>query len=86
MPADAKSKDLFYLCPLEKVKNEEACWYYSAPIGRNKLSKMVSEMCKLAEIPGHHTNHSWRSRAHQSSPLWLPVATLYGFYCTFICK
>ena len=26
MPEDAKSKDLFYLCPLEKVKNEEGCW------------------------------------------------------------
>ena len=61
LPNDAKLKDLFYLCPLEKVKNEEACWYYSAPIGRNKLSKMVSEMCKLAEIPGCHTNHSLRA-------------------------
>ena len=61
MPEDAKSKDLFYLRPLEKVKNDEGVWYYSAPVGRNKLSKMVSEMCKLAEIPGHHTNHSLRA-------------------------
>ena len=36
-------------------------WYYCAPIGRNILSKMVSEMCKLASIPGHHTNHSLRA-------------------------
>ena len=60
-PEDAKSKDLFYLRPLEKVKNDEGVWYYSAPVGRNKLSKMVSETCKLAEIPGHHTNHSLRA-------------------------
>ena len=37
-------------CPLEKVKNEDACWYYSAPVGRNRLSKMVPAMCQLAEI------------------------------------
>ena len=61
MPEDAKSKDLFYLRPLEEVKDDEGIWYYSAPVGQNKLSKMVSEMCKLAEIPGHHTNHSLRA-------------------------
>jgi hypothetical protein len=62
MPEDAKSKDLFYLRPLKKVKNEDGYWYYCSPVGRNKLlSKMVSEMCKLTEIPGHHTNHSLRA-------------------------
>ena len=61
MSEDAKLKDLFYLCPLEKVKNEDACWYYSAPVGRNRLSKMVPEMCQLAGIQGRHTNHSLRA-------------------------
>jgi hypothetical protein len=55
-------QNLFYLRPLEKVKNEDGYWYYCSPVGRNKLlSKMVSEMCKLTEIPGHHTNHSLRA-------------------------
>ena len=71
MPEDAKSKDLFYLRPLEKVKNDEGIWYYSAPVGRNKLLKMVSEMCKLAEIPGHHTNH--RLRATGATELYTAI-------------
>ena len=64
MPEDAKLKDLFYLHPLQKVKNEDACWCYSAPVGQNRLSKMVPEMCQLAGIPGRHTNHSlWATEA-----------------------
>lgn len=77
LPDDAKVKDLLYLRPLGKVKNEEACWYYSAPIGRNKLSKMVSEMCKLAEIPGRHTNHSLRAtRATELYTAGVPEKTI----------
>ena len=56
---EAKTKDLFYVRPLEEVKPDSTKpWYYCAPIGCNKLSKMVSEMCKLPSIPGHHSNHS----------------------------
>ena len=33
-------------------------WYYSAPISRNKL---VSDMCELTSIQGHHSNHSLRA-------------------------
>ena len=61
LPAEAKSMDLFYARPLEHAKEEDDTWYYKKPIGRNKLSKMVSEMCELANIPGHHTNHSLRA-------------------------
>ena len=61
LPKEAKSKDLFYVRPLEQAKVCDKSWYYNAPVGRNKLSKMVSEMCKLANIPGHHTNHSLRA-------------------------
>ena len=60
LPAEAKSKDLFYVRPLEQATSDQT-WYYSAPVGRNRLSKMVSGMCKLANIPGHHTNHSLRA-------------------------
>ena len=61
LPKEAKSKDLFYVRPLEQAKVCDKSWYYNAPVGRNKLSKMVSEMCKLANIPGRHTNHSLRA-------------------------
>ena len=37
---------------------EEAWWYYSAPVGQNKFSKIASEMCKLAEIPGETERHT----------------------------
>ena len=40
---------------------ERSSWYYSIPIGRNKLSQMVPEMCKLANISGHKINHSLRA-------------------------
>ena len=45
LPEEAKTKDLFYLRPLEETGSvkEIKPWYYSAPIGRNKLSRMVSE-------------------------------------------
>ena len=61
LPQEAKSKDLFYVHPLEKAKANDETWYCSVPVGRNKLSRMVSEMCKLANIPGRHTNHSLRA-------------------------
>lgn len=63
---EAKEKDLFYVRPMEKVNKkattyEHSVWYYSIPIGCNKLSQMVSEMCKLRNISGHNTNHSLRA-------------------------
>ena len=62
LPEEAKAKDLFYVRPFEDVKSDSPKpWYYWAPIGRNKLSKMVSEMCKLASIPGRHSNHCLRA-------------------------
>ena len=62
LPEEVKAKDLFYVRPLEEVKSDSTKpWYYCAPIGRNKLSKMVAEMCKLACILGHHSNHSLRA-------------------------
>ncbi len=59
---EATEKDLFYvhLYVVETVRNETT-WYYSIPIGRNKLSQMVHDMCKLGNISGHKTNHSLRA-------------------------
>ena len=62
LPEEAKTKDLFYVRPLEEVKPYSTkTWYYCAPIGQNNLSNMVSEMCKLASIPGYHSNHSFKA-------------------------
>ena len=61
LPAEAKEKDLFYVRPMENLKSEQSVWYYSIPIERNKLAKMVPEMCNLGNICGHKTNHSLRA-------------------------
>ena len=61
LPQAAKEKDLFYMRPFEKVKPDQSVWYYSIPVGRNRLSRMVPEMCQLANISGHKTNHSLRA-------------------------
>ena len=66
LPSEAKDKDLFYVRPMEKTNSstptyERSVWYYSIPVGRNKLAQMVPEICKLANISGHKTNHSLRA-------------------------
>ncbi len=38
-------------------------WFTTAPIGRNKLAKSVSNMCKACNIQGYKTNHSLRAIA-----------------------
>ena len=55
-----KTKILFYVRPVEKPK-QGAAWYYSIPIGRNKLAQMVPEMCRIGGISGHKSNHSLRA-------------------------
>ncbi len=42
--------DLFYARPLERAKGDDEIRYYKQPVGRNKLSKMVSEMCTFAKF------------------------------------
>ena len=66
LPPEAIEKDLFYVRLMEKVNKqapmyEQSVWYYSIPTGRNELSQMVPEMCKLGNISGHKTNHSLRA-------------------------
>ena len=40
---------------------EHSVLYYSIPIGRNKLSQIVPEICRLGNIKGHKTNLSLRA-------------------------
>ena len=66
-PSD-RPGDAYYLQPLQHPKS--GCWYSSRPIGHTKLDKIISRICKAAEIPGYRTNHSLRAtaatRLHQS--------------------
>ena len=62
LPSEAIEKDLFYCRPIENKSDQaptcsRSVWFYAIPIGQNKLSQMVPEMCKLGSITGHKTNH-----------------------------
>lgn len=59
-PVEAPA-NAFYLTPLKKPK--EDCWYSISPVGKNKLAKAVSTMCKTCGIQGFKTNHSLRATA-----------------------
>ena len=48
LPPNARDKDIFYLRPVAR---------------KNPLSRMMTTMCKAAEIPGNKTNHSLRAYA-----------------------
>ena len=61
-PPLLKNND-FYLRPLAAPKGN--VWYSCRPIGKNKLTTIVSEMAKKAGIEGKITNHS----LHASSAL-----------------
>ena len=61
MPQKAKGMDLFYLRPLDSVKDDASSpWYYSSPVGERKLNSMVKEMFAAVGITGK-TNHSLRA-------------------------
>lgn len=51
----------FYLNPLKNARG--ANWFTTAPVGKNKLAKAVSNMCKACNIQGYKTNHSLRATA-----------------------
>ena len=57
-PSNPK-RNSFYLQPLKKPTTH--CWYSREPLGHNKLSHVVSNMCKEAGIDGYYTNHSLRA-------------------------
>ena len=51
--------DVFYLKPLSTPHPDQ--WYSKSPIGHNMLSHVVAQLCCLAGIKGHKTNHSLRA-------------------------
>ena len=64
VPTAALKGDMFYLRPLSSVPSvPDAPWFYSTPVGRNTLSKMLATMCEEAGIVGRKTNHSLRATA-----------------------
>ena len=53
-----KEKDAFYFTPLSKTPEDpETPWYSAAPLGWNKLDRMVKDIFAEANISGK-TNHS----------------------------
>ena len=58
LPPNAVDTDTFYVRPLSKPTGSK--WYSSVPIGRNKFSKMVMDMCQDSGIEPQ-TNHSLRA-------------------------
>ena len=56
-PSDAPA-GAFYLSPLKTPKT--GCWFSISPIGKNKLSKAIANMCGIQE---YNTNHSLRATA-----------------------
>ena len=51
----------FYLSPKRHCRVDEDVWFTKSPIGKNSLRKVVSDMCKTANIEGYFTNHSLRA-------------------------
>jgi hypothetical protein len=61
LPPFAFEKGILYCRPKVKFPpNDASFWYECAPVGKNKLASMVSEMCAEANIP-RKTNHSLRA-------------------------
>ena len=62
LPKEAKFNNVFYLSPLPKKPTQSGkASFNKTPVGRNRLKTMLKEMCKLAEIDGSFTNHSFRA-------------------------
>ena len=62
IPDSAEANDTFYLCPLNKVpESEDAPWFSSLPVGKNRLSKMVKDMHSQGRVSEKKTNHSLRA-------------------------
>ena len=58
LPDSAKVDGYFYLRALLKVPEDpRKPWFAHLPVGKNKLSSMVKEMCKEAGIEGNKTNY-----------------------------
>ena len=58
LPPYAFTEDVLYCRPKAKGPVDDASpWYEAVPVGKNKLSNMVKEMCEEAGIPPK-TNHS----------------------------
>ena len=42
----------------QRSKYSDGNWFLDRPVGINKLSGVVSSLCKKANLPGFYTNHS----------------------------
>ena len=62
LPAEAFSRDNFYMQPCPRVPDDPTKpWFSANPIGKNSLSKVVKEVCLEGGIVGRKTNHNLRA-------------------------
>ena len=57
LPKKAIEADLFYVRPLDRITPDSLTWYSSTPVGKNKLYKMVKDMCTHGGVESR-SNHS----------------------------
>ena len=50
MPRYAFEKDIFFLRPKNKAPSSDLPWYDCVPVGKNKLSTMVRDICSEGGI------------------------------------
>ena len=50
----------FYLSINPNLKSDSVIWYSRQNMGKNKIGRLMSDMCKIAGIQGRKVNHSAR--------------------------
>jgi hypothetical protein len=50
-----------WLRPLDSFYEEDDVWYYKAPLGKNTLGKMMSDISAIAGLSVLYTNHCIRT-------------------------
>ena len=62
IPSQAWENDVFYLAPLQKKPEDPSKpWFTLTPVGKNRLNKLLKEMCVAAGLSNSFTNHSLRA-------------------------
>ena len=61
LPTEALEQDIFYLQPTRQYLGPSKKWFTTQPVGVNRLSRMVKEICVIAGIEGLKTNFSLKA-------------------------
>jgi len=59
IPSQAWENDVFYLTPFQKKPEDPSKpWFTLTPVGKNRLNKLLKEMCVAAGLFNNYINHS----------------------------